>query len=483
MDRIPRRRTPLLAALLVLALAVGLTGCGGSGHARSGSTGTASTQGAATGTASTQGAGTGTASTQGAGASASAAVTYGIGDAPGQYASCAPNDPDCCAPQAARCDIAHMEGYFDSPLFLRLLAPASSHRVSDVRLFVPYDAVQQWNGSRSAPGCTYSRVREHPWYDAANGWTQAGAAIDDLMAGVIEARAEGLTPVVTISGYPFTGARPAWDPRFPDPTTTAGYWAYRCGLQGILDELSRLPAWARPHTWEAVNEPEAFPIFTGSTAAPANGCAIGATPQPNGPAKAACTEAIASRVIHGFADHLADTVIAGTLKIPDVSYLASYVAELARQMPGARFPSTWSVHDYREVTTGYTGAGAPQLAAFDAALARDTGGRARSLWISEAAPRLDSPVRSGDCAAVGVDAAGSLGACINGQPARQKASAEAFFALPHAADAVPITHLFWYQFIGAPGWDSGLLAPDGGPRPAYCVFYGSGQCTGSPNAA
>ena len=455
MTRTPRRRTLLLAALL--ALGMGLAGCGGAG---SGHSGPASHPGASR-----------------------SPVVYGIGDAIGQYASCVPGDPDCCAPQAARCDAARMHGYFDSHLFLRLLAPASAHRVSDIRLFVPYDAAQEWNGSTSAPGCTYSRVLEHSWYDAANGASPAGASIDDLLAGVIEARAEGLTPVVAISGYPFASARPAWDPGFPDPTSTAGYWDYRCGLQGILDELSRLPAWAQPHAWEATNEPETYPVFTGPGAATADGCVVGSTPQPNGPAKAACAEAIASETIRGFATHRADTVIAGGFQHPYASYLAPYVAELARQMPGARFPSTWSVHDYHEVTTGYNGAGATQLAAFDEALARDTHGRAHSLWITEAAPVLDSPVRSGDCPAVGVDVAGSLGACINGQATRQAASAQAFFALPRAADAVPITHLFWYQFTGAPGWDSGLLAPDGGPRAAYCVFYGSGQCTGSPDAA
>jgi hypothetical protein len=459
-----RRSTPLAALLaVVMALAVGVSGCGGARQTQ------------------THAPGPEVPRTTPAGAAA--AVIYGIGDAPGQFAGCASSDSSCCATQSAHCDIREMRGYFDNPLFLKLITPSSAHRVQDVRLFVPYDAVQTWNGSTTAPGCAYSRVRDQTWSDLANGRHTPGQSIDDLIAGVIEARADGLTPVVTIDGYPFPTARPSWDEAIPDPTTTAGYWAYRCGVQGILAELSRLPGRQQPHTWEALNEPEAFAIFRGSGAAPASECDVGADPQPNGAAKAACDEAIASAEIHGFAGHGDDTVIAGTFQHPYVSYLAPYVTELARQMPGSEFPGVWSVHDYREVTDGYVDSDATELSAFDLALAHDTGGRAHSLWITEAATVLTSTVRSGDCPAVGVDSAGSLGACINGQAARQAAGAVAFFALPHAASAVPITHLFWYQFTGAPNWDSGLVDPAGHPRAAYCVFYGSGDCTGSPDAA
>jgi hypothetical protein len=485
MIRTLRRRLTTLAALAALAavavtLAVGVSGCGDGQHAPTHVHAPAPGIATAPGAPTTPGAPPTTGSDTTA---AAAATTYGIGDAPGQFASCTSSDPSCCAARTAHCDLAEMRGYFDDPLFLKLITPSSAHRVQDVRLFVPYDAVQGWNGSTSAPGCVYSRVRDQTWYDLANGWHSAGESIDDLIAGVIEARADGLEPVVTIDGYPFQTARPSWDDSIPDPTTTAGYWAYRCGVQGILAELSRLPAWEQPHVWEALNEPEAFAIFRGSAGAPASQCDVGAAPQPDGPAKAACDEAIAGAAIHGFAGHGDDTVIAGTFQHPDVNYLAPYVTELARVMPGPEFPSVWSVHDYREVTDAYADADATELAAFDQALARDTGGRARSLWITEAATVLTSTVRGGDCPAVGVDAAGSLGACINGHPARQAAGAAAFFALPDAASAVPITHLFWYEFTGAPNWDSGLVDPAGNPRAAYCVFYGSGHCSGSPDAA
>jgi hypothetical protein len=382
----------------------------------------------------------------------------------------------------AHCDDAAMQGYFDNPLFLKLTAPPSAHPVRDVRLFVPYDAVEQWNGSTSAPGCEYSPVLTQGYDDIANGVQTAGESINDLIAGVIEARRDGLTPVISIAGYPFVSARPESDQPVPDPTTIGGYWEYRCGLEGILGAVNRLPSSERPHIWEALNEPDGFSIFQGSGAATASSCDVGPTPQPDGPAKAACDEVIATRAIHEFAGHADDTVIAGTFKHPYASYLAPYAAELAMKLPGASFPRTWSVHDYGEVTDAYQGAGATDLAAFDAALARYSEGRARSLWITEAGTVLTSDVRGGDCPAVGVDAAGTLGACVDGQVTRQAQSAAAFFALPGVASAVPITHLFWYQFVGAPKWDSGLLDAAGAPRPAYCFFYGSGTCDGSPDA-
>src|SRR5579875_3122719 len=410
-------------------------------------------------------------------------VVYGIGDAQGRFAGCAPGVARCCSTVRARCELSRLRGFFDNPLFLRLITPASAHRVRDVRLFVDYDAVQQWNGSTTAPGCEYSRTIDQPYYDLADGWHTPGQSINDLVAGVIEARAEGLTPVVSIEGFSYASATPPGDQPFPDPTTTAGYWDYRCGLQGILGVMGRLPAWEQPHVWEAMNEPEGSRIFRSTDGREASGCPVGATAQPDGPAKAACVEMIASHVIHGFADHAHDTVIAGTFKHPYASYLGPYVRQLERVMPGAAFPSTWSVHDYREVTDAYSGVSPGELASFDRALARDSDGRARSLWVTEAGTVLTSQLRGGDCPAAGVDQAGTLGACISGQPDRQALDATAFFNLSRAASAVPITHVFWYQFQGAPGWDSGLIDATGQPRAAYCVFYGQGTCDGNPSAS
>jgi hypothetical protein len=486
MIRTLRRALPLLAACLSAAV---LVGCGSTTrHPTSNRPAAPQTFGTASATTGGSGPATGTAAPGGTATSSTGAapggVTYGIGDAQGLFASCLPGTTSCCSLRRARCGTSRMQGFFENPLFRQLTTARSAHRIRDVRLFVDYDAVEAWNGSTTSPGCVYSPTIARPYYDIANGYHTPGQSIQDLAAGVIEARAEGLTPVVSIEGFSYSAATPPDDQPFPDPTTTGGYWEYRCGLQGILGVMSRLPAPEQPHAWEAVNEPDGFSIFRSSNGQEASSCAVSATGQPNGPAKAACAEVIASHVIHGYAEHAHDTVIAGTFKHPYTSYLAPYVRLLAREMPGASFPTTWSVHDYPEVTAGYSGAApGPQLAAFDRGLAHDSGGRARSLWVSEAGTVLTSQVPGGGCPAFGVDPANTLGACINGQPERQIADARTFFALPQVASAVPITHLFWYQFQGAPDWDSGLIDASGRPRPAYCVFYGQGTCDGDPAAS
>jgi hypothetical protein len=489
-------RHALLAIALVISVAI--AGCGGGAGGPAGSTSAATTAtGAATTATGPAATATGPATTGTGGettasppttpatgttpAGAAGGVIYGIGDAPGWFARCTPVDPDCCSTTPASCRLSQTEGYFDARRFLALTTPASAHQVRQVRLFVEYDAVQSWNGSTTDPGCVYSHVFTSAWQDVY-GLQPAAESWHQLLAGVIEARADGLEPVVAIAGYPFSFARPSGDAPTPDPTTIGGYWTYRCGVEGILSALSRLPAWQQPHVWEPMNEPDGFSIFKATAAPQATGCAPTADGQPDGAAKAACDEVVASRAIHGFAGHADDTVLAGTFEHLDPDYLALYAGQIAREMPGAAFPDGWSAHDYRDVDQSWDATRANALATFDVALARDTGGRARSLWITEAGTVLTSHVRAGDCPAAGIDAAGTLGACLNGSPARQAAAAAAFFALPGVANAVPITHLFWYQFESAPDWDSGLLDTSGQPRAAYCVFYGQGTCNGDPDA-
>lgn len=412
----------------------------------------------------------------------SGGVTYGIADSQGAYARCSPGDPFCCDSTTSHCDPSSLSGFFDSPLFRRLTTSASAHRVADVRLFVNYDAVQEFNGSTTSPGCVYSRALRQSWTDLAGRRHPAGESWSDLQAGLIEARAQGLVPTVAISGYGSPHAMPAWDQPAPDPTTVGGYWEYRCGLQGILDAASRLPVSEQPHVWEAFNEPDGFAVFRSFDGAQADSCAITAPGQPGGGAKAACDEAIATQEIHQFAGHGTDTVIAGAFMRPSPTYLSAYAVQLARLMPGAAYPSIWSVHDYGDVVRAYAGPTPSQLAAFDQALASDSGGRAHELWITEAATVLTDHQPGGGCPAIGVDAAGSLGACVNGQPSRQAADAAAFFALPSVATAVPITHLFWYEFQSTPNWDSGLVDASSQPRVPWCAFYGSGTCAGDPDA-
>jgi hypothetical protein len=408
---------------------------------------------------------------------AASAETYGLGDAPGTLARCT------IAAAPGSCLTAAIGGYYDDPSFRALTSPASAHRITQVRLFVSYDAVEEYNGSPTAPGCTLSRVAQQSWRDGAGRDHGAGQSWNDLQAGLLAARADDLEPVVSISGYGSPNAAPSWNEPVPDTTTVAGWWEYHCGVQGVLNAVSKLPAADRPHIWEPVNEPDSFSIYKGNESSADESCAVVPVSDISGPAKAACAYIVAANQIHQFAGHANDTVIAGVFTHPDTAYLRAYALLLAAQMPGAMYPATWAVHDYDDVTVSYDHPVAAGLRRFDRALADDSGGGARDLWVTEAGTLLTNHRVAGDCPAAGVDAPGPLGACVNGQAPRQASDAAGFFALPAAGAAVPITHLFWYQWAGEANWDSGLSDGTGQPRAPWCAFFGSGTCTGSPSVA
>ena len=185
-----------------------------------------------------------------------------------------------------------------------------------------------------------------------------------------EAHADGLTPVVSISGYPTPTARPSFDSAAPDPTTDSGYWDYRCGLEGILGAVSRLPADDQPHVWEPFNEPDMVALYraddNGQTvsasepSATADGapsatadsapsatadsapdgqtavCTPSAAGSGDGAAKAACDYLLAARVIHQFAGHADDTVLAGVFSRLSPTYLAQYIAQLSARVAAGR---------------------------------------------------------------------------------------------------------------------------------------------------
>jgi hypothetical protein len=405
------------------------------------------------------------------------AVTYGLGDSPGRFARCTVD----AAPGS--CPASAIGGYYDDPSFRALTEPASAHRMTQVRLFVAYDAVEEYNGSPTAPGCTMSRVAEQAWRDGAGRLHSAAESWNDLQAGLVAARVDGLAPVVSIAGYGSPNATPSWAQPVPDTTTLAGWWAYRCGVEGLLNAVSKLPAADRPHAWEAVNEPDSFSIYRGNAGSTGASCAVTPVSDIAGAAKAACAYILAAREIHDFAGHAADTVIAGVFTHPTPAYLQPYAALLAAHLPGSSYPATWAVHDYDDVTASYAGPVSTHLQAFDRALAVDSGGGARDLWVTETGTLLTNHVVTGHCPAAGVDAAGTLGACVNGQTARQVNDAAGFFDLPAAGTAVPITRLFWYQWAGEVNWDSGLSDGTGQLRAPWCAFYGTGACTGSPSVS
>jgi hypothetical protein len=461
----------------------------------------------ASGAASTTSATTTPAATNDSGGTTAGSVLYGLGDSAGEFARCVNAADACCYGNPTSCPADSVTGFWNDPWFNALNSPSSAHRVSYVRMFVSIDAVAEYNGSATSPGCGPSQVLQQSWYDAAGRLHTAGESLQDLMAGLVQAHADGLTPVVSITGYPIPSSRPSFDAPAPDPTTPAGYWDYRCGIEGILGAVSRLPAVDQPHVWEPFNEPDTVALYrtpetadagdasadtsgsvSSSASAPASGdrasgCAVTATGVPEGPAKAACDYVLADQLIHQFAGHEDDTVLAGVFSRMSPIYLEQYVATLAAALPGSSFPASWAVHDYSGVTRGYLGASLADLEAFDRELGTDTDGRAKDLWITEAGMLLNSRTRLGDCPVNGTDPAGTVGACINGNAKAQQEDIAAFFSLPSAGVSVPITHLFWYEWEGEINWDSGLLDAAGVPRSAWCAFFGSGTCTGSPNAA
>ncbi len=410
------------------------------------------------------------------------AVTYGLGDAPGTFARCVDAAAPCCDDTTASCPEADVSGYYDNGLFRVLTSPSSRHRITQVRFFVNYDAIQEWNGSTASPGCRFSRVLDQFWYDPAGRLHPAGESWSDLRTSLIEAGAEGLTPVVSIAGYGLPAARPDWDQPAPDPTTIGGYWEYRCGIQGILNAVSRLPAADQPHIWEAMNEPDLLDVYTGDDRATEASCSPSLDGAADGAAKAACDYVIAAAQIHQFAGHAADTVIAGVFAHPGIAYLRPYATLLAHQTPGTAYPAIWSLHDYEDVTASYAGPVLGPVRSFDRALHAESGGAAHELWVTEAGTWLTDPKPVVGCG-VAPGSREPLEACLSGHPARQATAAAAFFALPSAGVAVPITHLFWYQWQGEPGWDSGITDAAGAPRAPWCAFYGGGICGGDPNAA
>jgi hypothetical protein len=417
--------------------------------------------------------------------SPAAAVTYGLGDAQGAFARCVTGGTACCSDPTGTCPAGTVTGFWANPLFRQLAGPASAHRITGARFWVPYDAVEQWNGSTTAPQCVFSSVLDHPWYDPGGRFHPPAQSWDDLRSSLIEAHADGLTPLVAITGYASPGAKPPWDAAGPDPTTAAGWWTLHCGVQGILDAVSRLPAADQPHVWEAFNEPDELTVYKNPGAIGAGACHVPAAggAEIAGAAKAACVYDLVAHQIHAFAGHRPDTVIAGVLAYPSRTYLATYADQLGSVLGPAQYPAVWSVHDYRDVTGSYAGTHLGPLSAFDAALSADTAGRARDLWVTEAGTELTSQAPASQCVAAlaaPLGQTGTLGACVNGNAAAQALSAAAFFALPQAGTAVPITHLFWYQWQAEPNWDSALTDATGAPRAAWCAFYGRGVCRGDP---
>ena len=82
------------------------------------------------------------------------AVTYGISDAQGLFASCPANDDPCSSPGG-------VSGFWSSAAF-KALTTTAARPVTGIRLSVKYNAVSTWDGGS---GCTLSNPFLHAYVD------------------------------------------------------------------------------------------------------------------------------------------------------------------------------------------------------------------------------------------------------------------------------------------------------------------------------
>jgi hypothetical protein len=136
------------------------------------------------------------------------------------------------------------------------------------------------------------------------------------------------------------------------------------------------------------------------------------------------------------------TIVAGDVYLPASSGLASWVQAYKR---GLRFrPKAWAIHPYNDVRAHTTS----QIKTFE----RFVG--SSQLWLDEIS---------------GVERRGHW-PYPNQSPNGANNDERFLFTLPKRFHN--ITRIYHYQWQANPraGWDSGLLGPQGKPRPAYWTF-------------
>ena len=137
------------------------------------------------------------------------------------------------------------------------------------------------------------------------------------------------------------------------------------------------------------------------------------------------------------------TVVAGDVYLPAGS-LKNWLLAYKRGLTSR--PKAWALHNYYDVRTHSTA----QIRAMESVT---TG----QIWLTE----ISGVIRRGHWQ-------------YKNQTASAAARDEAYlFSMPKKFPR--ITRIYHYQWEGEPntantGWDSGLLGPDGKPRPAYTVF-------------
>jgi hypothetical protein len=139
------------------------------------------------------------------------------------------------------------------------------------------------------------------------------------------------------------------------------------------------------------------------------------------------------------------TVVAGDVYL-DAAHLGAYVRAYEK---GLHYrPAAWALHPYDDVQ-GHTTA---QIRAMLKAIPRGS-----QLWLTE----ISGVIRRGHWHGNHI---------LTQTPAKQAADEAYLFSL--AKRFRQITRIYHYQWQGSSyiGWDSGLLSPNGKPRPAYYVL-------------
>jgi hypothetical protein len=380
-----------------------------------------------------------------------------------------------------------------------------------VRLNAAYNLLSDYNAStkrcqQSGP-YTHGGDDGHGFRTPADGW-------NILRSELQVARAEGLTPLITITdGIEISKPANGRDPKWPIPVywdghhyrqTVAGQ-TFKCGVTALVKAVQneQRAGHGRTADWETFNEPDARKSYNGTLKGACNSsnsqcrarytklCAPVVKNQ-CGPLEAANLYVELSRDVQ--AAHVGGKVAALAVTRPG-TYVNGYLYELITYLRVR--PGVLSFHDYIDPTSN----GADLSHGFATSLEKKYGGNFE-LWITESGIYLSEfaklPATGGSNKAHGCQYGTShsrglqgLGRCVNGNAKSQAAGADDFknrLAQSGSYRNAKITELFWYEFQALPPtiagrvqWDSGLVDTHGVPRTSYCVLTRTTGCKGNPN--
>ncbi len=362
-------------------------------------------------------------------------------------------------------------------------ASAAARAICYARIYVPWDAINDGNGSLASGTCARS--------PSAPG-TPAATFAAELTAA---SRVVGMSHVlVSLTTAPAGSPDDIW------PTDAE----YECGFSGLLRAAPGV------REWEVFNEPDSnyAAATTGADCTHRNGvwvassgahqCLLGSgavTPSGGnghgGSAQAAAHWYLDAKRVDPDRTH---TLLAGGFNYSSSRctpstcyYLAGYFRVLSAIYPHP--PDAVALNPYIDVSYAALNRGSPvppassglpsavgAIAAIDKAYPSDP-----PIWFTEVGVWLTDggrePVTSG-CADGNPQDLGTWAACLNGNPTAQALAAEGYLRLPD--DSAQVKRIYYYDFDGQnPGWDSGLVnlnaslpgsRAGGTPRTTWCVL-------------